>query len=106
MPTIRGSGLIRDLASIPCADEALRRRGRYRRDAIDLLEREDLLEAAYCYRIVPLEGARRAAAGAGARAIDGARHRRLDARSGAGTAGKRAVRREAHVAGAGARQTG
>src|SRR6202142_709624 len=55
MPTIRGSGLLRDVATIPCADEALRRRGRYRRDAIDLLERDDLLDAAYCYRIVALD---------------------------------------------------
>ena len=55
MPTIRGSGLLRDVARIPCADEALRQRGRYRRDAIDLLEREDLLDAAYCYRIVALD---------------------------------------------------
>ena len=55
MPTVRGSGLIRDVASIPCADEALRQRGRYRRDAIDLLTREGLLEAAFCYRIVPLD---------------------------------------------------
>ena len=43
MPTVRSSGLLRDVATIPCADEALRRRGRYRRDAIDLLERDDLL---------------------------------------------------------------
>ena len=55
MPTIRSSGLLRDVATIPCADEALRRRGRYRRDAIDLLERDDLLDAAYCYRIVALD---------------------------------------------------
>ena len=40
MPTVRSSGLLRDVASIPCADEALRQRGRYRRDAIDLVERE------------------------------------------------------------------
>jgi hypothetical protein len=55
MPTVRSSGLLRDVATIPCADEALRRRGRYRRDAIDLLERDDLLDAAYCYRIVALD---------------------------------------------------
>jgi hypothetical protein len=55
MPTVRGSGLIRDVASIPCADETLRQRGRYRRGAIGLLAREGLLEAAFCYRIVPLD---------------------------------------------------
>ena len=55
MPTIRGGGILRDVAMIPCADEALRRRGRYRRDAIDLLERDDLLDAAFCYRIVALD---------------------------------------------------
>jgi hypothetical protein len=55
MPTVRGNGLVRELVTIPCADEALRRSGRYRRDAIDLIEREDLLDAAYCYRIVALD---------------------------------------------------
>ena len=73
MPTIRGSGLIRDLASIPCADEALRRRGRYRRDAIDLLEREDLLEAAFCYRIVPLDEPPSDVLRAGGEALDALR---------------------------------
>jgi len=55
MPAIHGRGLLRDVATIPCADEALRRSGRYRRDAIDLLERDDLLDAAYSYRIVALD---------------------------------------------------
>jgi len=55
MPTVRSSGLLRDVATIPCADEALRRRARYRHDAINLLERDDLLDAAYCYRIVALD---------------------------------------------------
>ena len=73
MPTIRGSGLIRDLASIPCADEALRRRGRYRRDAIDLLEREDLLDAAFCYRIVPLDEPPSDVLRAGGEALDALR---------------------------------
>jgi len=55
MPTIHGRGLLRDVATIPCADEALWRSGRYRRGAIDLLERDDLLDAAYSYRIVALD---------------------------------------------------
>jgi hypothetical protein len=55
MPTVRGSSLVRELATIPCADGPLGQRGRYRRDAIELVERENLLNAAYCYRIVPLD---------------------------------------------------
>jgi hypothetical protein len=55
MPTIRGSGLLREVATSPCADAALRQRGRFRRDAIALVEHENLLYAAYCYRIVPLD---------------------------------------------------
>jgi len=50
MPTVRGSGLLRDIATIRCAGGPLRQRGRYRREAIDLVEREDLLAAAYCHR--------------------------------------------------------
>jgi Vitamin B12 dependent methionine synthase, activation domain. len=55
MPTVRGSSLVRELATIPCADGPLGQRGRFRRDAIDLVERENLLNAAYCYRIVALD---------------------------------------------------
>jgi len=55
MPTVRGSVLLREIATIHCADEASWQRGRYRRDAIDLVERDNLLGAAYCYRIVPLD---------------------------------------------------
>jgi hypothetical protein len=55
MPTVRGSSLVRELATIPSADGPLGQRGRYRRDAIELVERENLLNAAYCYRIVPLD---------------------------------------------------
>ena len=73
MPTIRGSGLLRDLATIPCADEALRQRGRYRHDAIDLLQREDLLDAAYCYRIVALDEPPSHVLRAGGEALDALR---------------------------------
>jgi hypothetical protein len=55
MPTVRGSSLVRELAAIPCAGGPLGQRGRFRRDALDLVERENLLNAAYCYRIVALD---------------------------------------------------
>jgi hypothetical protein len=55
MPTVRGSSLVRELAALPCAGGPLGLRGRYRSDAIELLERENLLDAAYCCRIVPLD---------------------------------------------------
>jgi hypothetical protein len=73
MPTIRGGGILRDVAMIPCADEALRRRGRYRRDAIDLLERDDLLDAAFCYRIVALDEPPSHVLRAGGEALDALR---------------------------------
>ena len=52
MPTVRSSGLLREIAMSPCASGRFRQQGRFRRDAIDLVEREGLLKAAYCYRIV------------------------------------------------------
>ncbi len=55
MPTVRSSGLLRDIAAIPFAGGPLRQRGRFRRDALDLVNRENLLNAAFCYRIVPLD---------------------------------------------------
>jgi hypothetical protein len=55
MPTVRGISLVREMATIPCADGPLGQRGRYRRDAIDFVERENLLNAAFCYRIVSLD---------------------------------------------------
>ena len=73
MPTVSGSGLLRDVASIPCADKALRQRGRYRREAIDLLERENLLEAAFCYRIVALDEPPSDVLRAGGEALDALR---------------------------------
>jgi hypothetical protein len=73
MPTVSGSGLIRDVASIPCADKALRQRGRYRREAIDLLTRENLIEAAFCYRIVALDEPPSDVLRAGGQALDALR---------------------------------
>ena len=55
MPTIRGSGLLREVARMPCPDAGFRQRRRFRRDALDLIESEDLLAPAFCHRIVPLE---------------------------------------------------
>jgi len=58
MPTVRGSVLLREIATIHCADEASWQRWRYRRDAIDLVERDNLLDAAYrMIGIVPLDEA-------------------------------------------------
>lgn len=55
MPIVRGSGLVREISGMACPGGTFRQRRRFRRDAIDLLERESLLSAAYCYRIVPLD---------------------------------------------------
>lgn len=55
MPTVRSSGLLREIAMNPCASGRFRQQGQFRRDAIDLVERESLLNASYCYRIVPLD---------------------------------------------------
>jgi hypothetical protein len=55
MPTVRSSGLLRDIAANPCVAGSFPQRAQFRRDALDLIEREDLLNAAYCYRIVPLD---------------------------------------------------
>lgn len=55
MPTVRSSGLLRDIATTPCVGGAFPQRGRFRRNAVDLIEREHLLDAAYCYRVIPLD---------------------------------------------------
>jgi hypothetical protein len=55
MPRVRSSGLLREIAMSPCASGRFRQLARFRRAAIDLVERESLLDAAYCYRIVPLD---------------------------------------------------
>src|SRR5208282_5478488 len=73
MPMVRSSGLLRDIAAIPCAGGPLRQRGRFRRDALDLVERENLLNAAFCYRIVPLDEPPSDVLRAGGEALDAAR---------------------------------
>jgi hypothetical protein len=73
MPTVRSSGLLQDVAAIPCTGGPLRQRGRFRRDVIDLVERESLLNAAYCYRIVPLDEPPSHVLRAGGEALDALR---------------------------------
>ena len=51
----------------------MRQRGRYRREAIDLLTRENLLEAAFCYRIVALDEPPSDVLRAGGQALDALR---------------------------------
>src|SRR5476651_1633488 len=55
MPTVRSSGLLREIAISPCASGRFQQIGRFRREAIDSVEHESLLNPAYCYRIVPLD---------------------------------------------------
>jgi hypothetical protein len=55
MPTVRSSGLLREIAISPCASGRFQQIGRFRREAIELVEHESLLDAAYCFRIVPLD---------------------------------------------------
>jgi hypothetical protein len=55
MPTVRSSSLLRAIAAGPCAVETFPQRAQFRRDALELIEREELLAAAFCYRIVPLD---------------------------------------------------
>ena len=55
MPTIPGAGLLRDIAKMPCSGTAFRHAERFRRAAIDLIEREGLLAPAYRVRIIPLD---------------------------------------------------
>lgn len=73
MPTVRSSGLLRDIAAIPFAGAPLRQRGRFRRDALDLVKRENLLNAAFCYRIVPLDEPPSDVLRAGGEALDAVR---------------------------------
>ena len=55
MPTVGSSSLLRDIAAGPCVSGPLVERDRFRRQAKELVEREDLVHAAYCYRIVALD---------------------------------------------------
>ncbi len=55
MPTVRSSGLLREIALSPCASGRFQQIGRFRREAVDLVEHESLLNPTYCYRIVPLD---------------------------------------------------
>jgi hypothetical protein len=55
MPTVGHGGLLRDVAASPCVTGPLAQRDRYRRAARELIERETLIQAAICYRIVSLD---------------------------------------------------
>src|SRR3990172_6689114 len=73
MPTVRSSGLLRDIAATPCIGGAFPQRDRYRRDALDLIEREAPIAAAFCYRIVPLDEPPKSCLRAGGEALDAMR---------------------------------
>ncbi len=73
MPMVRSSGLLRDVAAIPFTGGPLRQRGRFRRDALDLVKRENLLNAAFCYRIVPLDEPPNGVLRAGGETLDAVR---------------------------------
>jgi hypothetical protein len=73
MPTVRSSGLLREIAISPCASGRFQQIGRFRREAIDLVEHESLLDATYCYRIVPLDEPPNHVLRAGGETLDGLR---------------------------------
>lgn len=73
MPTVRSSGLLRDIAASPCPAGSFPQRAHFRSDALALIEREDLIEAAYCYRIVPLDEPPTTCLRAGGEALDALR---------------------------------
>jgi hypothetical protein len=73
MPTVRSSGLLRDIAASPYAAGSFPQRAQFRRDALDLIEREELIDAAYCYRIVPLDEPPNACLRAGGETLDAMR---------------------------------
>jgi len=53
MPKVGSSVVLREIAAQPRA--GFPQRNRFRREAIDLIEQEALLDPAYSYRIVPLD---------------------------------------------------
>lgn len=55
MRVARGFDVLREVAESPRFGRASALRDRLRRDALDLAHAEDLVDAAYSYRIVPLE---------------------------------------------------
>ena len=73
MPTVRSSGLLRDIAASPCATGSFPQRAQFRRDGLDMIEREDLLNAAYCYCIVPLDEPPNSCLRAGGETLDALR---------------------------------
>ena len=54
MPAVGSNGLLRAIAANPCVAEFPQRK-RFRDEALALIEHEELLQAAFCYRIVALD---------------------------------------------------
>lgn len=73
MPTVGSNILLRAIAASPCAVESFPQRARFRCEALDLIERENLLAAAFCYRIVPLDELPSTCLRAGGEALDAMR---------------------------------
>jgi hypothetical protein len=55
MASIASAGLLRDVAALPDNDAGGAARRRFRREAIDLIARESLIEAAFSFRFVDLD---------------------------------------------------
>jgi hypothetical protein len=73
MARVRSSALLREIAMSPCASGRFRQQARFRRAAIDLVESESLLKAAYCFRIVALDEPPSHVLRAGGETLDAAR---------------------------------
>jgi len=72
MPMVGSTALLRDIAAGPCV-AAFPQRERFRREALNLIEREGLIEAAFCSRIVPLDETPTTCLRAGGETLDATR---------------------------------
>jgi hypothetical protein len=72
MPKIGSSALLHEIAEAPCV-KGFPQRDRYRREALELIDRNDLVEAAYSHRIVPLDEPPRGRLRAGGEVLDAMR---------------------------------
>jgi len=72
MPKLGSNVLLREIAEASCVKGFPRRDG-FRREAIELIERDNLIEAAYSHRIVPLDEPPRECLRAGGEALDAMR---------------------------------
>jgi hypothetical protein len=71
MPAIHGINLVREVAAAPYTRRTLR--SRFRNEALDLVEREKLIDPVYSYRIVPLDAPQKDALHAGGETLDALR---------------------------------